>query len=152
MLHLRRSLDGGQTWSPDLRAVATAKNPSLAINSRGAVGFVYQQVVGGNWVTILETSDSGFESGFVSHTLAITPTGSPTPASVMATYLGDYIKLLCAGEDFFGVFCAGNKPDEVKFPFGSDLPAQRQLGDPDPSGDRQRDPWSPPRSTRFFSS
>ncbi len=118
VLHLRRSLDGGQTWSPDLRAVPTAKNPSLAINSRGAVGFVYQQVVGGNWVTVLETSDSGFQSGFVSHTLAITPTGSPTPASVMATYLGDYIKLLCAGEDFFGVFCAGNQPVKSNFPSG----------------------------------
>ena len=57
------------------------------------VGFVYQQVVGANWMTVLEVSDDGFVSSFTSHVLASTPTNTPTPASVMATYLGDYIKL-----------------------------------------------------------
>ena len=54
-----------------------ARIPSLAINSRGGVGFVYQQVVGANWTTILEVSDDGFVSSFLSHILAITPTNTP---------------------------------------------------------------------------
>jgi hypothetical protein len=117
-LHLRRSDDGGQTWSSDVRAIPKAKNPSLAINSRGLVGFVYQQVVGANWMTVLEISHDGFFASFATHVLAITPTGTPTPASVMATYLGDYIKLLSVGEDFHGVFCAGNEPVKANFPSG----------------------------------
>jgi hypothetical protein len=118
ILHLRSSNDGGQNWSNDLRIILTAKNPSLAINSRGVVGFVYQQVVGANWMTVLEVSDNGFVSGFATHLLAITPTNMPAPANVMATYLGDYIKLLAAGEDFHGIFCAGNEPIRANFPSG----------------------------------
>jgi hypothetical protein len=117
-LHLRSSDDGGQTWSSDARAVPRAKNPSLAINSRGLVGFVYQQVVDANWMTVLEVSDDGFASSFVTHVLAITPTNTPSPAFVMATYLGDYIKLLSVGEDFYGIFCAGNEPVTTNFPSG----------------------------------
>ncbi len=118
MLHLRRSDDGGQTWSADARAVPKAKNPSLAVNSRGHAGLVYQQVVGANWMTVLEVSDDGFAAGFTTHVLAITPTNTPTPASVMATYLGDYIKLVSVGEDFYGIFCAGNEPVTTNFPSG----------------------------------
>ncbi len=117
-LHLRWSDDGGQNWSSDVRAIPTAKNPSLAINSRGLVGFVYQQVVGGNWMTVLEVSHDGFVSSFDTHVLAVTPTNTPTPASVMATYLGDYIKLLSVGEDFHGIFSAGNEPVQANFPSG----------------------------------
>jgi hypothetical protein len=117
-LHLRWSDDGGQNWSSDVRAIPKAKNPSLAINSRGLVGFVYQQVVGTNWMTVLEVSHDGFVSSFATHVLAMTPTNTPTPTSVMATYLGDYIKLLSVGEDFYGVFCAGNEPVKANFPSG----------------------------------
>jgi hypothetical protein len=118
LLHLRRSHDGGQTWSSDLRTIPTAKNPSLAINSRGAVGFVYQQVVGANWMTVLEVSHDGFAASFGTHVLAITPTGTPTPTPVMRTYLGDYIKLAAVGEDFYGIFSAGNEPVKANFPSG----------------------------------
>jgi hypothetical protein len=117
-LHLRWSDDGGQNWSSDVRALPKAKNPSLAINSRGVVGFVYQQVVGANWMTVLEVSHDGFVANFATHVLAITPTNTPTPTVVMATYLGDYIKLLSAGEDFYGTFCAGNEPVKANFPSG----------------------------------
>jgi hypothetical protein len=117
-LHLRRSDDGGQNWSGDVRAIPKAKNPSLAINSRGLVGFAYQQVVGANWMTVLEVSHDGFTSSFATHVLAMTPTNTPTPTPVMATYLGDYIKLLSVGEDFYGVFCAGNEPVKANFPSG----------------------------------
>ena len=128
-LHLRSSDDGGQNWSSDVRAIPKAKNPSLAINSRGVVGFVYQQVVGANWMTVLEVSRDGFVASFDTHVLAITPTNTPTPASVMATYLGDYLKLLSVGEDFYGIFCAGNEPVKANFPSDVTYLAQRQLGD-----------------------
>jgi hypothetical protein len=118
VLHLRRSDDGGQNWSSDVRAIPKAKNPSLAINSSGFVGFVYQQVVGANWITVLEVSHGGFAANFTTHVLAVTPTSTPTPASVMATYLGDYIKLLSVGEGFYGIFCAGNEPVKANFPSG----------------------------------
>ena len=76
-LHLRWSSDGGQNWSGDVRTIPKAKNPSLAINTLGMVGFVYQQVVGANWMTVLEVSDDGFVSSFSSHVLASTPTNAP---------------------------------------------------------------------------
>jgi hypothetical protein len=117
-LHLRWSDDGGQNWSSDIRAIPKAKNPSLAINSRGLVGLVYQQVVGANWMTVLEVSHDGLFASFATHVLAITPTDTPTPVGVMATYLGDYIKLSSVGEDFYGVFCAGNEPVKANFPSG----------------------------------
>jgi len=118
ILHLRWSGDGGANWSADVRSVSVAKNPSIAINDLGMVGFAYQQVVGANWVTVLEVSDNGFVAGFSTHILASTPTNAPIPASVMATYLGDYIKLLATGKDFFGIFSASNSPVAANFPSG----------------------------------
>lgn len=117
-LHLRWSSNGGQDWSGDVRTIPVAKNPSIAIDSLGRVGFVYQQVVGANWMTVLEVSHDGFVFSFSSHILASTPTNAPTPTSVMATYLGDYIKLQAVGKDFYGVFCASNAPVKANFPSG----------------------------------
>jgi hypothetical protein len=53
-----------------------------------------------------------------SHTLANAPSSVPTPASVMATYIGDYVKLQAVGTNFYGVFCANNTPDMANFPSG----------------------------------
>jgi hypothetical protein len=119
-LHLCWSDNGGQSgsWSADVRTINKAKNPSIAINSLGMVGFAYQQVVGSNWVSVLEVSDNGFVSSFVTHVLASTPSAVPAHAWIMATYLGDYIKLLAVGEDFYGTFCANNTPDHANFPSG----------------------------------
>src|SRR5439155_471055 len=54
-LHVRRSLDSGQTWSADLLTAPRANNPALAINSDGVVGLLYQQLTGSGsrarWVT-----------------------------------------------------------------------------------------------------
>lgn len=116
-VHLVWSDDGGQTWSPDVRTISKAKNPSIAINSLGNVGFAYQQVVGPNWNTVLEVSHNGFLSSFVTHVLASTPTNAPAPQWFL-TYLGDYIKLLAVGMDFYGTFCASNAPVLAHFPSG----------------------------------
>jgi BNR/Asp-box repeat len=117
-LHLQYSDDGGQTWQPDVRTVFKAKNPSIAINSLGMVGFAYQQVVGPNWVSVFEVSDNGFISGFTTHVLSVTPTDAPPQPPVNSPYLGDYIKLLANGKDFYGTFCASNAPVKANFPSG----------------------------------
>ena len=56
---MRRSIDAGQNWSADLRTIATATNPCLAVNVHGQVGFMYQQLgnpgTGNRWRTHLES-------------------------------------------------------------------------------------------------
>src|SRR5262249_61652206 len=37
-IHVRRSIDRGQSWSADLLTVTSAMNPEVAINSAGVVG------------------------------------------------------------------------------------------------------------------
>ena len=43
---------------------------------------------------------------------------SNTPVRTFFPYLGDYIRLLAVGTDFYGVFCANNTPDAANFPNG----------------------------------
>jgi Protein of unknown function (DUF1573)/HYDIN/CFA65/VesB-like, Ig-like domain len=120
-LHLRRSDNGGATWQNESRIIVKAKNPGLAINTEGAVGFLYQQVVGpddsSHWVTMFEHSRDDFATIDV-HTLANVPSSAPAPATDMATYIGDYVKLQAFGRNFYGTFCANNAPDLANFPSG----------------------------------
>ena len=120
-LHLRRSDNGGATWQNESRTIVKAKNPGLAINTEGAVGFLYQQVVGpddsSHWVTMFEHSRDDFATIDV-HTLANVPSSAPAPATDMATYIGDYVKLQAFGRNFYGTFCANNAPDIANFPSG----------------------------------
>ncbi len=121
MLHLRRSTDGGATWQPESRIIVKAKNPGVAINAEGHVGFLYQQVVGATgssrWVTMFERSSDDFVT-FDAHTLATVPSSAPVPATDMATYIGDYVKLQAFDRNFYGTFCANNTPDLANFPCG----------------------------------
>ena len=55
-LHVRQSTNRGQTWSADVRTVTNAKNPSMAVNSAGVVGLLFQQFSGTRWITQLETT------------------------------------------------------------------------------------------------
>jgi hypothetical protein len=117
-LHLRRSTDGGQTWSAnDLRTVALATNPALAVNSQGTACFLYQRLVGtgagGRWRTVIEQSSNG---NWISSILADVP--ATTPAPEFQPYIGDYVGLTSVGRDFFGVFSANNTPDAANFPNG----------------------------------
>ena len=119
-LHVLRSQNGGETWTNDLRTIPNAKNPGLAINSDGKVGFAYQQLVsrdGGNrWVTHLERTTDGFTSSVVDLVLSDTP--ADTPVTEGEPYLGDYLGLLALGKDFYGAFTANNTPDRNNFPSG----------------------------------
>jgi hypothetical protein len=118
-LHLRRSQDSGQTWSNDLRTVPNAKNPGIAINNAGKVGFLYQQVItnglGLNWLTRFERSTDAFATP-TTLDLSNTPANNPTAQGL--PYLGDYLSVTAAGKDFYGVFTASNLPDKANFPSG----------------------------------
>ena len=67
-LHIRFSADRGQTWSGDARTLPLTKNPSLAVDTDGRVGLLYQQFKGNRWVTNLEVTADGWATpATVSH-------------------------------------------------------------------------------------
>jgi len=117
-LHVRNSTDRGVTWSRvDLpgTTIHNATNVALAIASNGVVGFLYQQLSGGRWVTHLVQSHDQFTSA-QDRVLASVP--ADQPAEQFLPYLGDYDYLLALGNEFRGVFCANNTPDFADFPQG----------------------------------
>jgi hypothetical protein len=119
MLHVRRSTDGGHTWSPDRLAIPNATNPALAVATGGNVGFLFQQLDGAGtaqrWVTKFLTSTDGFTTKR-SYVLSSTPARSPPP--LMQPYIGDYEEVRAVGNTFYGVFSANNTPDTLNFPNG----------------------------------
>ena len=117
-LHVRSSEDRGQTWSAkDLLTVTNVTNPSLAINERGKVGLLYQQLTTTpRWETHVQFSKKG--AHWDDHVLSTTPAGQPVANPLIGPYLGDYEQLLTRGTDFYGVFCANNTPDMSNFPHG----------------------------------
>lgn len=119
-LHVRRSTDSGATWSAnDLRTVARATNPGLAVNRDGKVAFLYQKVIGSGagerWVTQIDRAADGvnFTSSLI---LADVPSNDP-PVDFQP-YIGDYLHLLAVGKDFYGIFSTSNIPDPTHFPSG----------------------------------
>lgn len=117
-IHLRRSSDRGVTWSGDLRTIPNGINPALAINAKGHIGFLYQTLTdaGATWETDVEISDNGFAGTWWTAVLAAVPSNIPT--ATFQPYLGDYVYLEAAGQDFYGVFSANNTPNHANFPNG----------------------------------
>jgi hypothetical protein len=118
-IHVRRSTDRGVTWSADLRTIPSAKNPALALNSNGLLGFAYQRATGTGasqrWETHLETTSNAFASA-TDMVLATVPAN--TPAATFLPYIGDYMHMMCHDDTFYGVFSANNTPDAANFPEG----------------------------------
>ena len=119
-LHVRHSTDHGQTWPATVRSVTNAKNPALAVNDHGLVGLMFQQLVGtgaaARWVTQLELTSDAWASAptsFVLHTAR-----ASQPPRDFLPYLGDYIRMVTVGSDFYGVFSGSNYPDMANFPNG----------------------------------
>jgi hypothetical protein len=119
-IHVRRSTNRGRTWSSDRRTVTNAKNPALAVNAQGTLGFMFQRLVGtgatARWRTMLELTDDGWASDpqrFRLHSAL-----ASSPHRDFLPYLGDYIRLLTVGDDYYGVFSGSNKPDPANFPSG----------------------------------
>ena len=125
----------------DLRTVTNAKNPALAVNSDGTVGLLFQQLAGAGsaarWVTQLELTDDNWQASSDHHGAPHRAGIRPAPGTGLP-YLGDYIRLLAVGRDFYGVFSGSNRPDPGKFPLRRHLPAQRQLGSAHAAQHRQR--------------
>ena len=117
-LHVLRSTDRGQTWSPELKRLDDALNPALAINSDGKVGLLYQQLIGTGaaqqWVTKFESSTNG--TSWSAITLSQVPANRPPKE--FDPYLGDYEHLQSVGKDFYGIFSANNTPKLANFPSG----------------------------------
>lgn len=117
-IHLRRSIDGGAHWSGDLRAVVSATNPGLAVNSHGKVGFLYQKLVnpgsGNRWETHFELSNDHFDTVASDTILANVPDNNGSYAGVNP--IGDYSSLVAVGKNFYGVFSGNNTPDNANFP------------------------------------
>jgi hypothetical protein len=118
-LHVRRSDNRGVTWTGDLLTINGATNPTLAVNTNGKVGFLYQQLTGSGatarWETHLQRS-ANLGGTWTDMTLARPLANSPT--AVFLPYLGDYVHLQAVGKDFYGIFSASNKPDPANFPQG----------------------------------
>lgn len=118
-LHLRHSADAGQHWNGDLRTIASATNPGLAINSHGKIGFLYQALgnpgSGNRWRTHLERSSDGFTT-FQDLLLADVPDQKGTYGG--SNPIGDYDNVIALGQDFYGVFSAFNTADNANFPNG----------------------------------
>ncbi|MFL5938567.1 MAG: hypothetical protein ACJ76U_17200 [Gaiellaceae bacterium] len=118
-IRVRRSQDRGATWSGDLRTITNATNASLAINSRGVLGLLYQQVTGTGasqrWVTHLERTSNDF--GTITDLVLATVPAS-TPGKSFDPYIGDYAYVLALGKTFYGIFSANNTPDPANFPNG----------------------------------
>jgi hypothetical protein len=119
-LHVKRSDDRGQTWSStDLFSEFSATNVSVAVNRRGDVGLLYQQLVGPSgsqrWESHLQLStDRGHH--WDDHLLATVAANAP--AKAFDPYIGDYANLVAREDDFYGIFCANNTPDLANFPHG----------------------------------
>lgn len=116
VIEVARSTDRGRNWAPIRRTIVNGKNPALAVNSQGALGFLYQEFTGTEWVTRLEVTSDAWETPAESHVLHRAPFN--TPSRMFYPYLGDYVRLLSVRRNFYGIFSGSNVPDLTHFPSG----------------------------------
>jgi hypothetical protein len=119
-IHVQRSTDRGQTWSPDLLTVTSAVNPEIAINVLGTVGVLYQRANfnSNRWETHLTRTVDTDATVFDNPGVLLANTNSAVPSRTFHPYIGDYASLVAAGKNFFGIFSASNYPDTANFPVG----------------------------------
>jgi len=118
-LHVVRGTNSAEAWTSDLWSTTQAINPSIAVNSEGMVGLLYQQLDTSTstprWIThFLHTIDNF-------HTvtdIVLVETRADTPVSQFLPYLGDYTHLMAIGNVFYGAFAASNEPNPANFPNG----------------------------------
>jgi hypothetical protein len=119
-LRVRRSDDSGQNWTGDLLTIPNATNPGLAVNERGTVALLYQQLanVSGTdrWRTHLLRSTDQFAT-VASDTILADVLDSDAGSNI-TVIIGDYDNLVAVGKNFYGVFSAQNTPAAGNFPAG----------------------------------
>lgn len=127
-LHVRCSVDSGQTWTAtfvpaatDLRTIRNAKSPALAFNSLGTLGFLYMALTTDSagtqrWIARFERFGNDFRR-IDTTILARTPANQP-PVAAFIPYIGDYIHLMSIDRTFYGIFSANNTPNNANFPQG----------------------------------
>src|SRR5258708_28181492 len=118
-LHLRRSIDSGKTWGPDLLTTSSAKNAAIAVNSHGKVAYLYQALAGISpnlrWQTHLQRSADGAVWDDVTLSdFAAEGANSPSGTRI----IGDYLNMVAVGKNFYGVFSAYNGLANANFPAG----------------------------------
>jgi hypothetical protein len=117
-LRLVRSLDRGATWSATLLSIGNAKNPAVAVNSLGKIGFLCQQLSGSGATQRWETHFRDSLDGTTWNDTVLCTALSQSPARTFSPYLGDYLHMMAVGKDFYGIFSANNTPDLANFPQG----------------------------------
>lgn len=115
---LTRSPDRGVTWPANLLSVGNAKNPAVAVNSLGKIGFLYQQLSGTGATQRWETHFRDSLNGTTWTDTILCTALSQSPARTFSPYIGDYLHMMAAGKDFYGIFSANNTPDLTNFPQG----------------------------------
>ncbi len=117
-LTLAKSSDAGQSWRT-LQTIPDATNPSVAVDSIGRVGLLFQQLGGDSvqarWITRLLVSRDDMR-----HARSWVLADTPALVSLLRQqpYIGDWIELHARGREFLGVFSAANMPDTAHFPNG----------------------------------
>ncbi|HET9792139.1 MAG TPA: hypothetical protein VFR08_12615 [Candidatus Angelobacter sp.] len=117
-LHVRNSTTGGTSWSGDLFTVTSAMNPSIAINTLGEVGLLYQQLTGSGTryeSHILISNDGSFSAASNTDILLANVPTDAGPGYGGSNPVGDYTGLMANGKTFYGVFSANNTPDTANF-------------------------------------
>ena len=110
------SSNGGSSWQSVFSA-NSASLPAIAVANNGAIGLLYESLVGTNLQTHFAQSGDGFAT-FTDSTLNIFPNNNP--AAQYDPYLGDFFDLTAVGNTFYGTFCVSNDPTAANWP--SSLP------------------------------
>jgi hypothetical protein len=103
-IHVRCSLDRGNTWSDDLLIVKNALDVSLAMDAFGNVAVLYQHLAAGQWRTEFARTSEGGVAAFdgPAGVLAAAPANAPPAAG--DPFVGARVTLASAGRNYFGLF------------------------------------------------
>ena len=73
-------------------------------------------MVHNQWSTVLELTGDGFAT--VERQVLHQAPGDVPSAGLNLPFLGDYLRMITVGKDFYGIFSGNNTPDLANFPVG----------------------------------
>jgi hypothetical protein len=96
------------------------RTPGSPSTTTAQLGYCFSKLAGAGsaarWVTQLELSDDAW--GTAPTAMVLNTALASDPPRTGLPYLGDYLRLLAVGRDFYGVFSGSNRPAPANFPFG----------------------------------